>query len=109
MTTENAEVEQVNVVEQNQQEQMRLAQIQQLRNGLIQNIFQQYYQFINALRILPVQQQLPGMLRAYGHIDDGMLWVKEIINTAPLIFAPPSAAAEEKTQEQSVESTEQSS
>lgn len=120
MTTENVEVGQVNTPEQNEQEQIRLAQIQQVRNALVQNIFQQYYQFINALKILPVQQQLPGMLRAYGHIDDGMLWVKEIINTAPLVFAPPSApteekkeepakAPEDKTQEQIVESPEQSS
>lgn len=103
MTTENTEASQVNTPEQNQQEQIRLAQIQHVRNALVQNIFGQYYQFINALKLLPVQQQLPGMLRAYGHIDDGMLWIKEIVNTAPLVFAPPTSVPVEEKPETKAE------
>jgi len=103
-------------------EQMQQIQINAVKKSLIQSVFKLYYELINFLKSLPIHQNFPGILRAYGYIDDGMLWVKESIENSPIIFNQPTAPVpteknkeeqidvpEEKPLEQVVESPEQSS
>lgn len=61
-------------------------QVALIRNSLINSAFAKYHELIALLKSLPIHQQVPGMQRAYMDIDSGMLWIKEILSTAPIIL-----------------------
>lgn len=79
------------------QNQISEQQIQLLRSSLISTAFGKYTELVNILKSLPVNQNIPGVVQAYLFIDSGMLWFKEILNSAPLIFstAPAPSAPEQ--------------
>lgn len=89
-----------------QQAQISDEQVQLLRSSLIQMAFAKYQELIGILKKLPIHQQIPGMIQAYLFIDSGMLWVKEILNTSPLMFttAQPPLNEDKKEEEKAADS-----
>jgi hypothetical protein len=69
-------------------------QLTAIRQSLINTSFQHYNVLIQFLKLLPVNQQVPGMTQAYLQIDGAMLWIKEIIMTNPIILSPPAPIVE---------------
>lgn len=83
-----------------QQPELQDEQLKFLRNSLIKSTFESYHNLINVIKKLPIPQMLPGLQKALLDIDTGMLWIKEILNTAPLMFAPPTQKKEEAPKEE---------
>jgi hypothetical protein len=75
-----------------------------IRNTLLTSVFQHYHAFVNCLKQLPILQQLPLLQKAYMDIDTGIILVKEILMTSPLLFPPKEEKkeiiAEEKIAEE---------
>lgn len=80
--------------EQGQPSSLQQEQVNMIRSSLLQHVFEKYHVLIGALQKLPIPQQIPGMQHAYLQIDGAMLWVKEVINTAPLMLAPATEKKE---------------
>lgn len=73
-----------------QQSQEQLALVKQ---ALLEHVFKLYHELVGNLRKLPIQQALPLLQKAYMDIDTGMVLVKEIVNSAPLVFPRPKPAS----------------
>lgn len=69
---------------------------QLVRQALAEKVFAVYHELIHQLRILPIQQGLPFVQKAYLDIDTGMVIVKEMIMTGQLIFPQPKTTPESK-------------
>lgn len=66
-----------------------------LRDSLVNHIFTKYHDLVKALKILPINQEVPGVTFSYLMIDSAMLWFKEILKTSPLTLAAPVESKEE--------------
>ena len=73
--------------EAEQQEKLNL-----IRQTFINEAFQHYMTLVTYLKSLPIPQQIFGFQKSLSYIDDGMLWVKEVLNACPIIL--PSSAPE---------------
>lgn len=62
---------------------------QEIRAKLIKNIFEAYQHFMVLIHHLPIPKQITGMQKAIIDIDTGMVWIKELLMTAPLSFPKP--------------------
>jgi len=60
--------------------------LQVIRQSLINNIFQQYHEFLKFLKALPIHHQLPAVQHAFIELDTGMLWLKEVLSVSPIIL-----------------------
>lgn len=74
-----------------------------LRDSLINSSFQQYHQFIQFLRSLPIPQQTFEMNSALYEIGQSILRIKDLLTIQPLILpsapapaVPEASPAEEK-------------
>lgn len=81
-------------------------QVNMIRASLLQHVFEKYHILIKELKKLPIPQQIPGFHHAYLQIDGAMLWIKEIINTAPLMLAPAHEKKAEVIEENSATESE---
>jgi hypothetical protein len=66
-----------------------------VKQSLLNNAFAQYHELIKILKALPITQETNTMQHAYLSIDTGMLWIKELIMTSPIIMTeqPPAPVA----------------
>ncbi len=69
--------------------------VQALRQTLTNTAFQHYHALIQYLKSLPIPQAIPGMQHAYLSIDTGMLWIKDLLLTCPIILPPKEPTAGE--------------
>jgi hypothetical protein len=61
-------------------------QLNAIRQSLINTLMGHYTNLTSFIKNLPIHQQLPGLLKGLSYIDDGLLWAKEVLLAAPLIF-----------------------
>lgn len=72
-----------------QENNLQQEQIQMTRNGLLLNACNKYHELIALLKRLPIPQSSPEINHAYLEMAGAMLWIKEIIMSAPLTYAAP--------------------
>jgi len=57
-----------------------------IRQSLLNTIFTKYNDLVKALKDMPFDPTTNGLLKSISFIDDGIVWAKEIIMTAPLVL-----------------------
>lgn len=70
-----------------------------IREALVKSIFEPYQKLVEIFRKLPVPSYLPGMQKAALDLDTAMLWIKELLLTAPLNFAKVEKEEEKPSEE----------
>lgn len=66
-------------------------QVLMIRNALLEKAFKYYHQLIEFLKNLPLDQK--NLQHGFFHLDDGMLWMKQMMESMPINLgsdvAPP--------------------
>ncbi len=76
-----------------------------IRQSLINSVFQKYNEIRQLASNLPFDPQIVGLGKGLSYIDDGVLWIKEVIMSAPLQLGSrvpetqPEPVAENVTQD----------
>lgn len=63
----------------------------QIKASLLAGITAAYATFISNARMLPVHQGI--MQKAFGHLDDGLVWLEKAISVMEAVPLPPQAEA----------------
>lgn len=85
----------------NEQEAQQVAMI---RQSLLNSLFQQYDTLTKMIRSLPIPTEMPGIFKGLSYLEDGMLWIKEVLIACPLQLT----ASEKKDEELPLEENETS-
>lgn len=64
-------------------------QLKAVRNALISSVFEKYHQLMDIIKMLPLSPELPALHKAYLDIDTGLVWIKEMLSSSPLVFPQP--------------------
>lgn len=70
-------------------EEDQQAQLNVIRQSLLNSAFQHFNQLIGFLKSLPIPQQIIGIQKGYSYFDDGMVWIKEVLNNCPIVLPQP--------------------
>lgn len=66
-----------------------------IKGSLLNDAFKKYNDLVGFLKSLPIDQNIEGLKFSHLHIDTAMLWIKEILMTAPLILQQQPAPAQD--------------
>lgn len=79
--------------------------MQLVRNSLLNTVFEPFLLLRNTIAKLPVDQNTMGVQKSLSYLDDGIIWIKEVILNSPLIITEPkkTGECEEPMQETVVE------
>src|SRR6476661_2348802 len=99
--------------EKTPEETQHATQLIMVRQSLLASLFQQYNTLTQMIRTLPIPAEIPGIFKGLSYLEDGMLWIKEVLIACPIEFAAsekkdvetPVVESEEKPQESHAEST----
>jgi len=59
-------------------------QVTMMRQSLLTSVFQQYNQLTKMIRSLPIPAEIPGIFKGLSYLEDGMLWIKEVLIACPI-------------------------
>jgi len=71
-----------------------------IRQSLINSVFAKYLELRDVITKLPYDPQNIGLGKGLSYLDDGLLWIKEVVMSAPLILG--TQAPKEETQDDCV-------
>lgn len=54
-------------------------QMQMIRTSLLNSVFAKYNELRTTISALPIDQQTIGILKGLSYLDDGIVWLKEVI------------------------------
>ena|SRR6476646_8852085 len=70
--------------EKTPEETQHATQLIMVRQSLLASLFQQYNTLTQMIRTLPIPAEIPGIFKGLSYLEDGMLWIKEVLLVCPI-------------------------